>query len=132
MYKRMIRYDPAGATEEARYHTEEVEHLGNFKEATFFYHPQCVSNAADVGQRMAPDVIDRAPQGALRDAAVRGYYTYNPKCEVSYQIQLGSKTYPVMEVKTRQEAFYELTKTIGSHEMSSTYALDILPREYSS
>ena len=37
-----------------------------------------------------------------------------------------------MEVKTRQEAFYELPKTIGAHEKSSTYALDILPREYSS
>ena len=108
MYKRMFRYDPAGTNEEQTYHTQEVEHLGNFKEATFFYHPQCVSNAADVGDRIAPDVKDRAPQGALPSDAVRGYDTYNPKCEVSYQIQLGSKTYPIMEVKTRQEAFYEL------------------------
>ena len=34
--------------------------------------------------------------------------------------------------KAEQEAFYELIKTIGAHEMSSTYALDILPREYRS
>jgi hypothetical protein len=26
MYKRMFRYDPAGANEEAKYHTHEVEH----------------------------------------------------------------------------------------------------------
>jgi hypothetical protein len=64
--------------------------------------------------------------------AIRGYYTYNPKCELTYQVQLGSKVYPQMEVKTSQEAFYELVKTIGAHEMSSTYALDIRPAEYRS
>jgi hypothetical protein len=37
-----------------------------------------------------------------------------------------------MEVKTSQEAFYELMKTIGAHEMTSSYAVDILPREYRS
>ena len=37
-----------------------------------------------------------------------------------------------MEVKTSQEAFYELMKTIGVHEMTSSYAVDILPREYRS
>jgi hypothetical protein len=34
---------------------------------------------------------------------VRGYSTYNPTCEVSYQVQLGFKAYPVMEIKTSQE-----------------------------
>jgi len=37
-----------------------------------------------------------------------------------------------MEVKTSQEAFYELMKTIGAHEMTSSYTVDILPREYRS
>ena len=37
-----------------------------------------------------------------------------------------------MEVKTSQEAFYALLNHIGAHEMSSTYAVDILPREYRS
>ena len=63
---------------------------------------------------------------------IRGYYKYNPTCELTYQVQLSSKVYPQTEVKTSQEAFYELLKTIGAHEMSSTYALDILPREYRS
>ena len=109
MYKRMFRYDPAGATEEEKYHTHEVEHLGNFKEATFFYHPQCVYNGKDFGNpAINTDVIDQAPAGSYRADAISGYYTYNPKCEVSYQIQLGSKVYPTMEVKSRQESFYEL------------------------
>ena len=129
----MFRYDAtAGATEEQRYHTHEVEHLGNFKEATFFYHPQCVYNGSDYGDAIQHDKIDRMPRGTLNADQVRGYYTYNPKCELTYQVQLGSKVYPQMEVKTSQEAFYELVKTIGAHEMSSTYAVDILPREYRS
>ena len=37
-----------------------------------------------------------------------------------------------MEVKTSQEAYYELLKTIGAHEQRSSYAIDILPREYRS
>ena len=37
-----------------------------------------------------------------------------------------------MEVKSSQEAYYELLKTIGAHELSSTYAIDILSREYRS
>jgi hypothetical protein len=132
MYKRIFRYNPAGATEEDKYHTTEVEHLGNAKEATLFYHPQYVYNGSDHNRSVELDDIDRPIQGSLRDDAVRGYYKYNPKCEVSYQIQLGSRVFPIMEVKTSQEAYYELLKTIGSHELSSTYAFDILPREYRS
>jgi hypothetical protein len=48
LYKRMFRYDTTDeATEEQKYHTLEVEHMGHFKEATFFYHPQCVYNGRD-------------------------------------------------------------------------------------
>jgi len=132
MFKRIFRYDPRGATEEDRYRGIECEHLGNAKEATLFYHPQYVYNGVDPGRNFANDAIDKPTQGALDDAAVRGYNKYNPKCEVSYQIQLGSRVFPIMEVKTSQEAYYELLKTIGAHELSSTYALDILPREYRS
>jgi len=132
MFKRIFRFDPRGATEEERYRGVECEHLGNAKEATLFYHPQYVYNGSDPGRQFVNDAIDRPTLGTLNDAAVRGYYKYNPKCEVSYQIQLGSRVFPIMEVKTSQEAYYELLKTIGAHELSSTYALDILPREYRS
>ena len=89
-------------------------------------------NGVDAGGNISRDKVDQPPAGTLGDEAVRGYYHYNPKCEVSYQIQLVSRVFPIMEVKTSQEAFYELLKTIGCHELSSTYAVDILPREYRS
>ena len=132
MYKQVYRYVRGAATEEERYRSAECEHLGNAKEATLFYHPQYVYNGADANDGITNDAIDKAPQGTLAEANFRGYYRYNPKCEVTYQIQLGSKVYPVMEVKSSQEAYYELLKTIGAHELSSTYAIDILSREYRS
>jgi hypothetical protein len=132
MFKRIHRYDPAGETEEAKYRGPECQHLANAKEATMFYHPQYVYNGVDARKNISRDKVDQPPQGTLAGEAVRGYYHYNPKCEVSYQIQLGSRVFPIMEVKTSQEAFYELLKTIGCHELSSTYAVDILPREYRS
>jgi len=132
MFKRIFRSDPGGATNEDALRTVECEHLGNAKEATLFYHPQYVYNGSDVGNAITGDQIDRPPRGYLQAAEIQGYYEYNPKCEVSYQVQLGSRVFPIMEVKTSQEAFYELLKTVGSHELSSTYALDILPREYRS
>ena len=122
-------FDPSGETEEAKYRGPECRHLANAKESTLFYHPQYVYNGVDARGNISRDKVDQPPQGTLRDEAVRGYYHYNPKCEVSYQIQLGSRVFPIMEVKTSQEAFYELLKTIGCHELSSTYAVDILPRE---
>jgi hypothetical protein len=132
MFKRIHKFDPDGATEEAKYRGPECQHLANAEEATMFYHPQYVYNGADNGNPFFADAVDRPPQGSMGDPRIRGYYTYNPKCEVSYQIQLGSRVFPIMEVKTSQEAFYELLKTIGCHELSSTYAVDILPREYRS
>jgi hypothetical protein len=132
MFKRVHVFNPAGATEEERYKGRECEHLANCKEAALFYHPQFVYPGSDEGTNFTRDAIDRPPRGTLEDKKVRGYYEYNPKCEVSYQIQLGSRVFPVMEVKTSQEAFYELLKTIGAHELSSTYAVDTLPREYRS
>ena len=89
-------------------------------------------NGVDAGKNISRDKVDQPPQGTLAGEAVRGYYHYNPKCEVSYQIQLGSRVFPIMEVNTSQEAFYELLKNIGCHELSSTYDVDILPREYRS
>ena len=137
MYKQVFRYDPDGADEQSRFRGvgNEIMHLGNAKECTFFWHPQYVPNTGMAGPDMLnidDDDIDSGPRGFYGSDNIRGYYTYNPKCEISYQVQLGSRVYPVMEVKTSQEAFYELMKTIGAHEYTSTYAVDILPREYRS
>jgi hypothetical protein len=134
MFKRIFRYNDEGQTDEEAFRAVECEHLGNAKEATLFYHPQYVYNGSDANDNIERDGIDKPPpaRSRLSDARVRGYYTYSPRCEVSYQVQLGSRVFPIMEVKTSQEAFYELLKTVGSHELSSTYALDILPREYRS
>ena len=135
-------HNPRGANITERFATTEAEHLGNAQEATLFYHPQYVYNGSRTSQdgtvnpdRIVNDKIDGAPQAdpaLLGSDAVSGYYTYNASCDVSYQIQLGSRVYPIMEVKTSQEAYYELLKTIGAHELYSTFVPDILPREYRS
>ena len=75
------------------------------------------------------DFVDMPLRSPSADNNIGGYYMYNNRNEVSYQIQLGSRVFPIMEVKTSQEAFYELMKTIGAHEMTSSYTVDILPRE---
>jgi hypothetical protein len=153
MFKRTYMYNGAGTNNEEKYRGSECEHLGNVKEATMFYHPQYLYNGKARGDNpvldydsIDMDEIDQPPKDAsyedelgrinrdegLSDARYRGYYKNNTKCEVSYQMILGSKTYPVHEVTTSQEAFYELLKTVGCHESYSTVALDILPREYRS
>jgi hypothetical protein len=134
MYKKIYKYDARdeATTLEQKYRGEECLHIGNVKESTLFWHPQYVYNGVGAGANTTNDRIDQKPKAfGDKDKDVRGYYEYNPKCEVGYQIQLGSNVYPVMEVKTSQEAFYELMKTVKA-DPASNYAVDILPREYRS
>jgi hypothetical protein len=51
--------------------------------------------------------------------------------EIEWQIQLGSKVYPEMPVRSLQESFCQLVKCLGINN-SAFHALDIVPIEYRS
>ena len=58
-----------------------------------------------------------------------GSATYTPDKELEYQIQIGSKLYPEYPVKSLQEAFYQLRKTLGIHA-TNFHSCDILDDTY--
>ena len=103
MYKRVHIHNPSGVTEDERYKGDECAHLANVKECNFVYHPQYVYNGSvpqldendDMTLHITRDTNDNPPPfttelerlPCLGDDAERGYYTYNPKNEVSYQVQ---------------------------------------------
>ena len=51
--------------------------------------------------------------------------------ELEIQVQIGSKMYPEMPIRSHQEAFYQLTKCLGINN-SAFHGVDILPLEYRS
>ena len=50
--------------------------------------------------------------------------------EMEFQIQIGSKCYPEMPIRSVQEAFSQLTKCLGIN--SAFHGVDIIPQEYRS
>lgn len=104
-----------------------------FREATFFYHPQFLYPGLDRATLdKGPDGVDQRIQCATLRTAMTGYYTYNPRCQVHMQIQLGSQLYPERWIENSQESYYFLRKAIGCHELGNTYNISIPNREYRS
>ena len=56
-----------------------------------------------------------------------GYY--NPDYEMEWQVQIGSKLYPEMSVRSVSESMYQLLKCVGILN-SSVHSLDITNRDY--
>ena len=50
--------------------------------------------------------------------------------QVEAQIQIGSKLIPELPIRSSAEAYYQLRKSLGSHQPGSSYAVNILDREY--
>ena len=48
------------------------------------------------------------------------------------QLQVGSKLFPEIPIRSSAEAYYHLRKSLGSHQPGSTYAVNILDSEYRS
>ena len=90
----------------------DATHL-SLRECNFFYHPQYLFPGLDVHN------------GGSTDIAGLGYWTFMHNCEVEAQLQIGSKLFPEMPIRSGAEAFYHLRKTLGSHRPNSTYAVNI-------
>ena len=56
-----------------------------------------------------------------------GYYS--PEFEMEWQVQIGSKLYPEMSVRSVSESMYQLLKCVGILN-SSVHSLDITNRDY--
>lgn len=135
LYKKVYRYrnqvvDGSGTvTAPGGNSADEATHMP-FRESTFFYHPQFLYPGSTTA-----DDADTTEYFNVRTtdlAAQTGYYKYNAKIDVESQIQIGSKLVPEMPIRSSQEQFYQLRKTIGNHEMGSSHSIDILPHEYRS
>jgi len=56
-------------------------------------------------------------------------YRYDAKKELEYQIQIGSKLFPVYPVRSLAEAFSQLKKTLGIHQ-TNFHSIDINMKQY--
>jgi hypothetical protein len=59
---------------------------------------------------------------------MRGY-RYDAKKELEYQIQIGSKLFPVYPVRSLAESFSQLKKTLGIHQ-TNFHSIDISMKKY--
>ena len=91
-----------------------------FREATFFYHPQYLYPSDHNADTMNGQAYER------------GYYVFQWNSEVEMQMQVGAKMFPEIPIRSSAEAYYHLRKSLGSHKPNSSYAVNILDREYRS
>ena len=56
-------------------------------------------------------------------------HTHTPAGEFEYQLQIGSKLFPEYPIRSHNEAFYQLAKTLGV-QASAVHNFDINAREY--
>ena len=60
-----------------------------------------------------------------------GVNTFNLDGEFEFHMQIGSKLYPEYPIRSHQEAYYQLRKTLG-HQSSTVHNFTIKPFEYKS
>jgi hypothetical protein len=60
-----------------------------------------------------------------------GTLTHRPDGEFEFQLQIGSKLFPEYPIRSHNEAYYQLKKTLGVHA-SSLHNFDISPVSYRS
>ena len=58
-----------------------------------------------------------------------GTLTYSSAGEFEFQLQIGSKLYPEYRIRSHNEAYYQLKKTLGV-QSSSVHSFDISPVQY--
>ena len=90
------------------------------KECNFFYHPQYIQPGYNNQSLLAP----------MADAGNWGYQTFLYKTEPELQLQVGSKLFPEIPIRSSHEAYYQLRKALGSHQPVSAYAVNISDHEY--
>ena len=113
-YKRPMVFDPVAWAATG----QEALHLP-LRESTFFWHPQYLYPGLNVYTN------NDAPL-----ATEQGWWTFQWQTEVEAQLQIGSKLFPELPMRSGAESYYQLRKALGSHRPSSTYAVNITSREY--
>ena len=58
-----------------------------------------------------------------------GNYKHDPNGEFEFQLQIGSKLFPEYPVRSHNEAYYQLKKTLGV-QSSAVHNFDLKPVEY--
>ena len=58
-----------------------------------------------------------------------GLYIHNSDGEFEFQLQIGSKLFPEYPIRSHNEAYYQLKKTLGV-QASAVHNLDLSPVEY--
>ena len=57
-------------------------------------------------------------------------FIFQNKIEPEFQLQLGSKLYPEIPIRSTNLAFYHLRKALGCEKPNSSYAVNISEKEY--
>ena len=56
---------------------------------------------------------------------------YDSKTDFQFQMQIGSKQFPEMQITSNQEAFYQLRKCLGV-QATTFHSIDVKPFDYQS
>jgi hypothetical protein len=95
------------------------------REQNFFYHPQYVYQyGADMGTLNI--------QSGQAPFSTQQGFVYQANTEPEIQLQIGSKLFPEIPIRSSSEAYYQLRKALGCEKPNSTYSLNINEREYRS
>jgi len=90
-----------------------------FREFNFFYHPQYVY----------PGDTHLPPFKPISKTWLdNGYWSHQWKTEPELQLQIGSKLFPEIPMRSSTEMYYQLRKALGSHQPGSQYAINVLKR----
>jgi len=60
------------------------------------------------------------------------YWSHQWKTEPELQLQIGSKLFPEIPMRSSTEMYYQLRKALGSHQPGSQYAINVLEKDYRS
>ena len=92
------------------------------REFNFFYHPQYLYPGDNIyGNGNMPDIVEE-----------NGFWSYQHNTEPEIQMQIGTKNFPETPMRSSAEMYYQLRKALGSHQPGSSYAVNILDKDYRS
>jgi hypothetical protein len=93
------------------------------REQNFFWHPQFIYQyGADMGTTRYQSKVEpfKSKQG----------FVYQANIEPEIQLQIGSKLFPEIPIRSSSEAYYQLRKALGCEKPNTTYSLNISEMEY--
>ena len=95
------------------------------REMNYFWHPQHIYNYGD-----SFGTTNYQPTEAPFNTQQGFIYQY--KIEPEIQLQIGSKLFPEIPIRSSAEAYYQLRKALGCVHPATTKSINISEREYRS